>query len=214
MNDEDYGKLPNWYNSLKVPNIDIKSINLYPNGLGIFTFMYDMNTERIMKLIIKPYLSTFIQNTGDKLKDFLYFLDSAYMFIEYGFQQVNAPRQQLFKIIMEVLDFDYYAEITGDTPSYEKYISESLYCIDCGDHLDMWTNWEVENYIERNNQISREECLKQLDIDLSKPHNYNYRIPIKDIIENISYFSKLLTLLIDEKSHLYKNYKKVLRLLS
>lgn len=205
FDDNTYSNLVEWFNTLKRPHSD-KLITLYPTGMGVFNFVLEMNKDRMYKLILKPYLSSFIINSGNIEDDFLFFLEKTYKNIDYGYQVCNTPRDQLFRIIMEKFNLNYYAEIFGEYPEYDEYISDYLYNVDCCDGNDWWREDEVESYLEKNSNIPREKLLADLGIDLAKPDGYNYSIPVSDIINNKDFFKDFIESLMNENSQLWKNF--------
>lgn len=79
---------------------------------------------------------------------------------------------------------------------------------------NVWALYEIEGYIKKHPEFSREKILEDFGINLDNPSFYNYSIPISDIIANPDFFDELIHVISNKKCELWQNYinfKKLLK---
>ena len=114
------------------------------------------------------------------------------------------------KIILEKFTNSYQYEFTFiSNTDYKDFISTELFNVQFSGNIECWSKEEIEKYIEINNESSREQILKKLNVNLNSPTLVKYKIPIKKIIENIDKYNDLITILTDKNFGLWKMYMSI-----
>lgn len=213
MNDDDYSKLPIWFNDLSKPKKEGVFVFFFSTiGLGVFNLLYEMNPSRFKQFILYPCLNYVLSNE-DTLDSYLEYLKKVYVDIEYGDEIAMEPKKHIYSLIFDAFIKDTFAGMYDNGyPDYEEYrdtgywllappepncSSEKIRDVELSDMLDEMEDDEKEIFLETNR------------IDPDNPEFYDYKIPIDDIIADKDKFSELINIISDEAHDLKIIYRKL-----
>ena len=220
MSDDEYSNLVKWFENLFINRKKNKKNPKYSFstffslcGDGVFRLLNEMNRDRFLTLIIKPYLSKFIkeENTIDS---YLHFLLKGYGNIEYGYEICMTPKENFLKLVVDQFTSDYYADISNyDCPEYHEYEKEGFWMTkpdnqyEPPEKLDEFDLNRILDDFET--EAEREEWLEANNIDPNVPEFYDYSVPVKDIIDDKEKFEALLEIICDKRCELMKAYQRL-----
>ena len=212
MKNKDYANLPTWFNGLtknrKFPGAQILYFNT--NGLGVFRLLFDMDKERFLTYIVRPTLSTLIEGLSEN--DYLQYLDKTYEYIEYGFEIAMEPKSHLLKLIMELFANNYFTDMTRyDLPDYEEYRDGEYWLVGNGqtEPIEKINRLDLDTILSQMEDEEAEKYLKENNINPDSPNIFDYKIPVKDIINDKAKFSDLIKILFDDKNQLKQHFIKL-----